>query len=508
MKGAESTRHLDPPARAAAGPPPGTPEGGALQRLAERADGAARLGPRRDGGRASLLRRELDRRRRRRPDRDRALRLDGRRVRHGPGADRRWRKLLADEYVEEASERVEKRFQAIGNQILNRTSAGGSMQQDPIGSVLGDPEKRRAAAIILGQAYIKAHALVEHNRGAVERVADVLVARKEIHGDEVIDLLDSLRFEIPKVDLLDEERGRSSEPEQRARGQRPAGGTPTPPPGEPPAFLAKREEPELLGDAPTPCAGPAAPHRLPARLPDPRHRHRRPIIGFGALMMTGAVVDEAGAGRPGSRRQRLRARPRDRRPRLAGLPAAERQQLVARYPALADRLSTHQSSRQRSTRRRSLAGSSRSRPSRATTRSCTSLCGTGEQCSIAEGQPTLERHRLLRREALELALTVPLRRRRRRSRDVPAAAAQRCRSRATATSRKRSSDQRCTSARQTEAAVRPPLPPRSVAHRSASRCRGSRHAGRPAHAPGILPLFVPAHPGRPSTILVLSPLQG
>jgi hypothetical protein len=32
------------------------------------------------------------------------------------------------------------------------------------------------------------------------------------------------------------------------------------------------------------------------------------------------------------------------------------------------------------------------------------LCGLGEQCSIAEGDPTEERHQLLRREALELAL--------------------------------------------------------------------------------------------------------
>jgi hypothetical protein len=32
------------------------------------------------------------------------------------------------------------------------------------------------------------------------------------------------------------------------------------------------------------------------------------------------------------------------------------------------------------------------------------LCGAGENCAIGEGQPTIQRHRLLRREALELAL--------------------------------------------------------------------------------------------------------
>jgi ATP-dependent Zn protease len=108
------------------------------------------------------------------------------------------------EFAEDARERIEKRFLAIGNQILNRTSGGGPMQQDPITSVLSDPEKRRAAAIILGQAYVKAHALVEHNRPAVERVADVLVDRREIHGNEVLELLESLRLEIPEVDLLED----------------------------------------------------------------------------------------------------------------------------------------------------------------------------------------------------------------------------------------------------------------------------------------------------------------
>jgi cell division protease FtsH len=107
------------------------------------------------------------------------------------------------EFTEDARERIEKRFQRIGNQILNRTS-GGPMTADPIASVLGDPEKRRAATILLGQAYVKAHALIEHNRPAVERVADVLVEKREIHGDEVLQLLDSLNLEIPDVDLLEE----------------------------------------------------------------------------------------------------------------------------------------------------------------------------------------------------------------------------------------------------------------------------------------------------------------
>ncbi len=108
------------------------------------------------------------------------------------------------EFAEDAKQRIEKRFENIGLQILNRTGGGGPMGENPIASVLGDPQKKRSAAILLGQAYVKAYALVDHNRAAVERVADVLVTRKEIHGDEVLELLDSLNLEIPEVDLLEE----------------------------------------------------------------------------------------------------------------------------------------------------------------------------------------------------------------------------------------------------------------------------------------------------------------
>ena len=79
---------VDPPARRGPRPPPGPREGGAVQLLAQRGARAPDLDARRDGGRASLLRRELDRRRRRRPERHGALGLDGRRLRDGSRADR------------------------------------------------------------------------------------------------------------------------------------------------------------------------------------------------------------------------------------------------------------------------------------------------------------------------------------------------------------------------------------------------------------------------------------
>ena len=75
---------------------------------------------------------------------------------------------------------------------------------DPITSVLGAREKRVAAAQILGQAYVTAYALMVTNRAQVERIADTLIERKEMHGDEVTDLLNSVGLQRPGLDLMDD----------------------------------------------------------------------------------------------------------------------------------------------------------------------------------------------------------------------------------------------------------------------------------------------------------------
>ena len=49
-----------------------------------------------------------------------------------------------------------------------------------------------------------AHNLVAHNREAVEKIADTLVARREIFGDDLIDLLDSCGLRLPELDYEDE----------------------------------------------------------------------------------------------------------------------------------------------------------------------------------------------------------------------------------------------------------------------------------------------------------------
>ena len=71
------------------------------------------------------------------------------------------------------------------------------------GAVLSDRDKRRSAAQILGQAYVMAYALMVENREPLERIADALIERKELHGDEVVDLLKTVGLRRPEIDLMD-----------------------------------------------------------------------------------------------------------------------------------------------------------------------------------------------------------------------------------------------------------------------------------------------------------------
>jgi cell division protease FtsH len=108
-----------------------------------------------------------------------------------------------DEERDEAREKIMKRFEEIGLQIMNRTN-GGPNSHDPIAGALGDPHKRATAAQILGQAYVKAHNLIAHNKEGVAKIADVVVARREIYGDELLDLLREAKLTEPKIDYTDE----------------------------------------------------------------------------------------------------------------------------------------------------------------------------------------------------------------------------------------------------------------------------------------------------------------
>src|SRR4051795_2118089 len=101
-----------------------------------------------------------------------------------------------DESEEEARARVMHRFQRIGTQIVNRTGAG-TMEA----AVLHDSSQRQMVEQLLGQAYLAAHHLVEANRDAVSRIADELVLRRELYGDEIVHLLDAQNLRVPEIDL-------------------------------------------------------------------------------------------------------------------------------------------------------------------------------------------------------------------------------------------------------------------------------------------------------------------
>jgi ATP-dependent Zn protease len=105
--------------------------------------------------------------------------------------------------LDEDVEAVLKRLERIGSAIMNRAGSPGMLGDNPVGAVLGNPDKKRSAAQILGQAYVTAYALMAANRAGLEKIAHTLIDRKELHGDEVGDLLESVGLTRPELDLMD-----------------------------------------------------------------------------------------------------------------------------------------------------------------------------------------------------------------------------------------------------------------------------------------------------------------
>ncbi len=98
---------------------------------------------------------------------------------------------------------IMRRFEEIGVHIMNRASSGDG-GHSPIGAILADRDKRRMVAQIIGQAYMKAHHLMLYNKDKVEHIANVVIEKKEIYGDELVRLLNGANLQIPSVDLTDD----------------------------------------------------------------------------------------------------------------------------------------------------------------------------------------------------------------------------------------------------------------------------------------------------------------
>jgi ATP-dependent Zn protease len=112
---------------------------------------------------------------------------------------------MDDESEQQARERIMKRFEKIGLTLMNRTRGSADFHADPVASVLHDPHKRSQAAQMLGEAYVTADNFIRHNRDSVEKIAEAVIEKQELFGDELVRLLDSVKLEEPRVDLTKEE---------------------------------------------------------------------------------------------------------------------------------------------------------------------------------------------------------------------------------------------------------------------------------------------------------------
>ncbi|MFL5875617.1 MAG: hypothetical protein ACJ76T_06960, partial [Solirubrobacteraceae bacterium] len=109
--------------------------------------------------------------------------------------------------AEELEKETMERYVRIGRRIMNTGMGGGGMMggEDPLSAILRNPDKNRAVAGMLGQAFVAAYVLVQRNQTAVEKIAETLMERGEMYGNEVVDLLDHVGLVKPEIDVLNEQ---------------------------------------------------------------------------------------------------------------------------------------------------------------------------------------------------------------------------------------------------------------------------------------------------------------
>ena len=105
---------------------------------------------------------------------------------------------------DEAVSEIRDRYRKIGSQVMLRSGAG-AMHDDQSRAVFGDPDKRRLGTEFLGQSFMSAYHLIDHNKKQVEEIAEQVIARKELYGNELLRILDDAKLEIPTVDLTKDE---------------------------------------------------------------------------------------------------------------------------------------------------------------------------------------------------------------------------------------------------------------------------------------------------------------
>ena len=103
---------------------------------------------------------------------------------------------------EQEEQRVLERFEKLGYQLMHRS--GSSLDSAPYAASMGDKEKRRLVAGLIGQSFVIAWNTIRFNREGTEYVADRLIEAGELYGDDVVGLLDGARLRKPTIDVLDE----------------------------------------------------------------------------------------------------------------------------------------------------------------------------------------------------------------------------------------------------------------------------------------------------------------
>jgi ATP-dependent Zn protease len=109
-------------------------------------------------------------------------------------------RFLTKSEEDEARAKVKRRLQEIGERLV----ATASVSEEAGGVLNTRGGKREIICEFLGYAYYIAYNTMMQNKDAVEKVADVLVEKREIHGDEVVELLNKCNLKPAKIDYLEE----------------------------------------------------------------------------------------------------------------------------------------------------------------------------------------------------------------------------------------------------------------------------------------------------------------
>jgi ATP-dependent Zn protease len=93
------------------------------------------------------------------------------------------------------------RAQMIGYRLIAQGAGLQAPQGDPnpVAAVLQNRDKARDVAQILGSAYVDCWRLMTKNKDAIDRLARVLVEKKELVGREIDELLDTVRLVGPEA---------------------------------------------------------------------------------------------------------------------------------------------------------------------------------------------------------------------------------------------------------------------------------------------------------------------